>query len=197
MSLSEKMTGLMDAARNVTQLTGKLSISDLTSYLAGLAPINYLDNPIAEQTVETASGSWNTVLTSASLEEGTYFLSAKISSSESIVSLRLDFNGGVAQPLSSDESSHDWGFTGENWINPGGDEIGTMPFKVTTAGKFNFGLAGNPFTGGEAKVEKMMLNKGDLPLPFTKNKLGGSKARPNGFLPHYERGLSVCRLAAL
>lgn len=195
MSLNETMTGLMDAARNVTQLTGKLSISDLTSYLAGLLPINYLDNPVETQTVETKDGIFGTVFSSVSLEKGTYCLSATVSPSESSVTLRLEFNGGTAKQLIG--NNFDWGFPGNDWIQPGETGIIVMPFKVTKAGKFNFGLSGNPFTGGEAKVEKMMLNKGDLPLPFTKNKLGGSKARPNGFLPHYERGLSVCRLAAL
>lgn len=195
MSLSEKMTGLMDAARNVTQLTGKLSISDLTSYIAGLLPINYLDNPIETQTVETKDDLFGTILTSAQLEEGTYCLSAQLSPSESHVTLRVEFNGGTAKSLAY--STYDWGFPARDWVQPGETGIIALPFKVTKAGRFNFGLSGNPFTGGEAKVEKMMLNKGDLPLPFTKNKLGGSKARPNGFLPHYERGLSVCRLAAL
>lgn len=177
MSLNETMTGLMDAARNVTQLTGKLSISDLTSYIAGLLPINYLDNPVETQTVETKNGKFGTIFSSASLEEGTYCLSATVSSSVSDVSLRLEFNGGDAQPLSSNNGRHDWGFVGNNWDFARDAMILTMSFKVTTAGKFNFGLSGNPFTGGEAKVDRMMLNKGDLPLPFTKNKLGGG-AKP-------------------
>ena len=197
MSLNDTMTGLMKAARNATQLTGKMSISDLTSYIVGLAPINYLDNPIDEQTIETKNGDYGEKLSPAQLEEGTYCLSAQLSPTESNVSLRVDFNGGTAQPLSSSINVHDWGLVSGDWINPGEAAIITILFKVTKAGGFNIGLASNPFTGGQAKVEKMMLNKGDLPLPFTKNKLGGSKARPNGFLSHYERGLSVCRLAAL
>lgn len=175
MSLNEKMTGLMDAARNVTQLTGKLSISDLTSYIAGLFPINYLDKPIETQTVETKDGIYGTILTSAQLEEGTYCLSGQLSPSESSVTLRLEFKGGTAKQLIGNTFS--WGFPGNDWISPGETGIIAMPFKVTKAGRFDFGLAGNPFTGGEAKVEKMMLNKGDLPLPFTKNKLGGG-AKP-------------------
>lgn len=177
MSVSEKMTGLMDAARNVTQLTGKLSISDLTSYIAGLLPINYLDNPVETQTVETKDGDYGMILSPAQLEEGTYCLSAQLSPTKSSVSLRVDFNGGAAQPLSSSIGAHDWGLVGGDWINPGEAVITTIPFRVTKAGGFNFGLAGNPFTGGQAKVEKMMLNKGDLPFPFTKNKLGGG-AKP-------------------
>lgn len=180
MGLNEKMTGLMDAARNVTQLTGKLSISDLTSYIAGLAPINYLDNPIAEQTVETKDGNYGTSLTSAQLEEGTYCLSATVSPSKSTVSLRVEFNGGVAQAYDNNLHHYwnlSWGFPGGDWANPGETVTITAKFKVTQTGGFKFGLSGNPFTGGEAKVEKMMLNKGDLPLPFTKNKLGGG-AKP-------------------
>lgn len=171
MGLNEKMTGLMDAARNVTQLTGKLSISDLTSYIAGLLPINYLDNPVETQTVETKNGSYGTILSSAQLEEGTYCLSAQLSPSESSVVLRVEFNGGAAQSLIGD--NHDWGITSSDWVSPGETKIIALPFKVTKAGGLNFGLSGNPFTGGEAKVEKMMLNRGELPLPFTKNKLGG------------------------
>lgn len=170
------MTGLMDAARNVTQLTGKLSISDLTSYIAGLLPINYLDNPVETQTVETKDGDYRMILSSAQLEEGTYCLSAQLSPTKSSVALRVDFNGGAAQPLSSGIDTYYWGIASEDWINPGEAVITTIPFKVTKAGGFNFGLAGNPFTGGQAKVEKMMLNKGDLPFPFTKNKLVGEQS---------------------
>lgn len=174
MSLNETMTGLMDAARNVTQLTGKLSISDLTSYIAGLLPINYLDNPVETQTVETKDGNYGIILSSAQLEEGTYCLSAQLSPSESSVSLRVEFKGGTAQSLGS--FTHEWGFPGGDWVSPGETRIIALPFKVTKAGGFKFGLSGSPFTGGEAKVEKMMLNKGDLPLPFTKNKLGGEQS---------------------
>ena len=189
MSLNETMTGLMDAARNVTQLTGKLSISDLTSYIAGLLPINYLDNPIETQTVETKDDLFGTILASTQLEEGTYCLSAQLSPSESHVSLRLEFKGGTAKSLDG-SFAHDWGFPGSNWASPGETRILTMPFKVTKAGRFNFGLSGNPFTGGEAKVEKMMLNKGDLPLPFTKNKLGGAKPVLTAFFRTMRGGLA-------
>lgn len=171
MSITDTLTSLMDAVRNVTQLTSKLSLSDLTSYIAGLAPINYLDNPVETQTVETENGTYGTLLSSAQLEEGTYCLSAWVSPSKSIISLRVEFNGGKAQPLVN--GALPWGFPGNDWVHPGESVIINLPFKVTQAGNFNFGLAGNPFTGGEAKVEKMMLNKGNLPLPFTKNKLGG------------------------
>ena len=175
MSLNDEMTGLMDVARNVTQLTDKMSISDLTSYIVGLAPINYLDNPIDEQTIETKNGDYGEDLSSAQLEEGTYCLSAQISHSQDFIGLRVNFRGGVAQPLDSGNSVHDWGFVSlaSDWVQPGKANTLVLPFKVTKAGKLDFGVAANPFTGGEAKVDKMMLNKGNLPLPFTKNKLGG------------------------
>lgn len=171
MTVQDKFTALMDAARNVTQLTSKLSINDLTNYIAGLLPINYLDNPTAEQTVETKDGIFGVTFASASLEEGIYCLSAGLSSSQSEITLRIEFDGGVATHL--DNSKHDWGLISNDWVKPGNTGLSTLPFKVTKPGKFKFGLSGNPFTGGEAKVENMMLNKGELPLPFTKNKLGG------------------------
>lgn len=163
----------MNAARSVTQLNDKISISDLTNYIAGLAPINYLDNIVDEQTVETKNWAFGVTFSSGQLEEGIYCLSAQVSHSQDYIGLRVEFLGGVAQPLDIDNNVHDWGFTSSDWVQPGKTNILVLPFKVTKAGKFNFGVSANPFTGGEAKVEKAMLNKGNLPLPFTKNKLGG------------------------
>lgn len=39
------------------------------------------------------------------------------------------------------------------------------------------GFSGYPWSGGELTARQPMLNAGSMPLPFTKNKLGGG-AKP-------------------
>ncbi len=192
MTLSQTMTALMDSARNVTGLTDKLSITDLTSYLAGLVPINLLDNTFDQQTVDTKNGDWSAIQNpNINLPLGIYCYSVEIaSSSKSVVTLRVEFAGGIANSLSGD-TVNSWGWAGANLIKPGNSGKLMTVFEVTQAGNFNFGLAGLPWTGGEAVISKPMLNRGTLPLPFTKNKLGGvAKALLCALLP--VRGCAAC-----
>lgn len=192
------MTNLANSVRTATGLTTKLSISDMTGYVSGLFPINLLDNPSEDvQTYPTDTGIWGKTYWTATLSEGVCCFSVDVlSNTQSQVTGRCEFDTGKAVNLLNN-FANSWGFAGGNEIGPQSSGLLTMPFKVTQDGTFKFGFSGYPWSGGELTARQPMLNAGSMPLPFTKNKLGGSKARPNGFLPHYERGLSVCRLAAL
>lgn len=90
----------------------------------------------------------------------------------------------------------------------------TTPARYYTTGAFLSGKPANVANDDRIQLDVIQDKNGNLAQLFFVNnvvwarrnnadgwsdwtKLGGSKARPNGFLPHYERGLSVCRLAAL
>lgn len=192
------MTNLANSVRTVTGLTTKLSISDMTGYVSGLFPINLLDNPSEDvQTYSTDTGVWGKTYWTATLSKGVYCFSVDVlSNTQSKVTGRCEFDTGKAVNLLSN-AANSWGVAGDNDIEPQSSGLLTLAINVTQDGTFRFGFSGFPWSGGELTARQPMLNAGSMPLPFTKNKLGGSKARPNGFLPHYERGLSVCRLAAL
>lgn len=192
------MTNLANSVRTATGLTTKLSISDMTGYISGLFPINLLDNPSEDvQTYPTDNGIWGRSYWTATLSKGVYCFSVDVlSNTQSQVAGRCEFGTGKANNSSFNVTSS-WGFAGDNVISPQSSGLLTLVIYVTQDGTFKFGFSGYPWSGGELTARRPMLNAGSMPLPFTKNKLGGSKARPNGFLPHYERGLSVCRLAAL
>lgn len=170
----------MDSAREASGLSQKLSVSDLTGFLSGMEPINYIDNPDdKEQVFDLTNGLWGFTNWSATLDKGTYCFSTKIlSSSGSIFSGRLEFVGmsssnrfDIAYPVGED--SNPWGFAGQTYYNPGFSGLLVMTFIVVKSATFSFGISGNPFSGGQLKVKCPMINKGLLPLPFTKNTHGG------------------------
>lgn len=187
MSLNDVMSHLMDSARAVTGLTQKLSVDDLTGYLVGLFPINYIDSPSDEaQTYPTDNGIWGNTYWTATLDKGIYTFSVMINSStKSQVSTRCQFNTGKSNEINTQSNSWGWaGSTSSGGAEAGENKLIFTTFEVTKAGSFDFGLSGNPWTGGEVTAEKAMINKGYRALPFTKNKLGGvAKALLCALLP--------------
>lgn len=181
MSLNDTMTNLANSVRTATGLTTKLSISDMTSYISGLYPINLLDNPSEDtQTYSTDNGVWGKTYWTATLSKGVYCFSVDVlSNTQSTVTGRIEFGTGTAVGLSP-YSNFYRGFAGGNNINPQSSGLLTLAFKVTQDGTFNFGFSGYPFSGGELTARQPMLNAGSVPLPFTMNKLVvGSSTQPS------------------
>lgn len=176
MNATETLTALMDKARGITGLTQKLSITDLTDYLDGLLPINYIDNPSDKvQTYPTDNGIWGKAYWTATLDEGVYTFSVIIdSNTKSTLMTRCEFITGKSNEIGFGE--HIWGWAGSSQLNvvaTGKSKLLSTTFNVIQAGSFGFGLSGDPWTGGEVTLEKPMINNGCRALPFTKNKLGG------------------------
>lgn len=171
------MTNLANSVRTVTGLTTKLSISDMTGYVSGLFPINLLDNPSEDvQTCPTDTGVWGKTYWTATLSKGVYCFSVDVlSNTQSTVSGRCEFGTGKAVDFLSNKANP-WGFAGNTWMSSQSSGLLVMPFKVTQDGTFRFGLSGGPWSGGELTVRQPMLNAGSMPLPFTKNKLGGEQS---------------------
>ena len=172
------MTNLANSVRTVTGLTTKLSISDMTDYVSGLFPINLLDNPSEDvQTYPTDTGVWGKTYWTAALSKGVYCFSVDVlSNTQSKVTGRCEFGTGKAVNLLNN-FANSWGFAGGNEIGPQSSGPLIMSFKVTQDGTFRFGFSGYPWSGGELTARQPMLNAGSMPLPFTKNKLGGG-AKP-------------------
>lgn len=185
------MTNLANSVRKATGLTEKLSISDMTGYVSGLFPINLLDNPSEDvQTCPTENGAWGHTYWTATLSKGVYYFSVDVlSNTQSTVTGRCEFGTGKAVDLLSN-SSMLWGFPGDNYINPQSSGLITLAFKVTQDGTFKFGFSGNPWSGGELTARQPMLNAGSMPLPFTKNKLGGAKPVLTAFFRTMRGGLA-------
>lgn len=171
------MTNLANSVRKATGLTEKLSISDMTGYVSGLYPINLLDNPSEDtQTHPTDNGTWGETYWTATLSKGVYCLSVDVlSNTQSKVTGRCEFDTGKAVNLLNN-FANSWGFAGGNEIGPQSSGLLAMPFKVTQDGTFKFGFSGYPWSGGELTARQPMLNAGSMPLPFTKNKLGGEQS---------------------
>lgn len=187
MNVVDKLTALMNSARKTTGLTQKLSIADLTDYLGGLLPINYVDSPSDKvQTYPTDNGIWGQTYWTATLDEGVYTFSVIIdSNTKSTLTTRCEFKTGKSYGTSF--QVHDWGWSGDMHIGviaKGESKLLSATFIVIKSGSFAFGLSGNPWNGGEVTIEKPMINKGYCALPFTKNKLGGvAKALLSALLP--------------
>lgn len=172
MSLNDTMTNLANSVRTAAGLTTKLSISDMTGYISGLYPINLLDNPSEDtQTYPMDNGVWGKTYWTATLSTGVYCFSVDVlSNTQSQVSGRCEFGTGKAFDFMSN-SADQWGFAGDNNINPQSSGLITLAIKVTQDGTFKFGFSGYPFSGGELTARQPMLNPGTVPLPFTMNKL--------------------------
>lgn len=171
------MTNLANSVRTATGLTTKLSISDMTGYVSGLFPINLLDNPSEDvQTYPTDTGVWGKAYWTATLSKGVYCFSVDVlSNTQSSVGGRCEFGTGKAVEFLSNQANS-WGFAGNTWISSQSSGLLVMPFKVTQDGTFRFGFSGSPWSGGELTARQPMLNAGSMPLPFTKNKLGGEQS---------------------
>ena len=185
------MTNLANSVRTVTGLTTKLSISDMTDYVSGLFPINLLDNPSEDvQTYPTDTGIFGKTYWTATLSKGVYCFSVDVlSNTQSKVTGRCEFGTGKAVNLSNNYASS-WGFAEGTKVGPQFSGPLTMSFKVTQDGTFRFGFSGFPWSGGELTVRQPMLNAGSMPLPFTKNKLGGAKPVLMAFFRTMRGGLA-------
>ena len=148
------------------------SSADKTGYISGLFPINLLDNPNEDvQTYPTYNGEWGKTNWTATLSKGVYCFSVDVlSNTQSVVSGRCEFGTGKSVDFISN-GTNQWGFAGDNNINPQSSGLITLAFKVTQDGTFRFGLSGYPWNGGEVTFRHPMLNAGSVPLPFTMNKL--------------------------
>ena len=147
MSLSEKMTGLANAVRSVSDTSEKLGIDDMKSVISQLG--NFHDFG------EMPSGTdANECIKSGVYNVRDYGKYKNIPSSSYGVLAVLSPLSGVAYAVQ-------------------------LYASVDAGGSFYLRVKNGAFGWTAWK------------------KLGGGKARPNGFLPHFERGRSVCRLAVL
>ena len=100
MSLSDIMTALMDKAREITGLTEKISVAQLTSLMSNLSINNLIANSSSEWI--TKKGAWNNTFPEILAKKGeSYTFTAEIkdiSSQVALAAVLYDDKGNVLEP---------------------------------------------------------------------------------------------------